>query len=51
MKMLADNFLNRSFGNMVVSVRTANAKSRITLLVAVLGQGFTNAHNAYANLP
>ena len=50
MKMLADNFLNLSSGNMVVFVRTAIAKNRITLLVAVLGQDFTNAPNANANL-
>ena len=51
MKMLADNFLNLSSGNMAVFVRTANAKSRITLLDAVLDQGFTNAHSVNGNLP
>ena len=50
MKMLADNFLNLLSGNMVVFVRIAIAKNRTPLLVAVLGQVFTNAPNANANL-
>jgi hypothetical protein len=51
MKMLADNFLNPSSGNMAVFVHTAFAKNRITSLVLALGQGFTNVHNANGNLP
>jgi hypothetical protein len=51
MKMLADNFLNLSFGNMDAYVHTAIAKNRITLQVAVLGRGFTNVRNANGNLP
>ena len=51
MKMLADNILKLSSGNMAVFARTANAKDRITLQVAVLGQGFTNVRNANGNLP
>jgi hypothetical protein len=50
MKMLADNFLNLSSGSMVMFVRTTIDQNRITLLVAVLSQGFTNAHNANGNL-
>ena len=49
MKMLVDNFLNPSLGNIVVFVRTANAKSRVTLLVALLDQDFTNAHTVNGN--
>jgi hypothetical protein len=49
--MLVGNFLNPSFGNKVVFVRTANAKSRVTLLVALLDQDFTNAQNVNGNLP
>jgi len=51
MKVFADNFSNQSYGNMGVFVRTANARDRITFLVAVLGPGFTNVRNASGSLP
>ncbi len=50
MKMLADNFLNLSFGNMVAFVHTANAPNRIRLQVAVLVQVFTNVRSVNDNL-
>jgi hypothetical protein len=50
MKMLVDNFLNPSFGNMVAFVRTAKAQNPIRLPVAVLGQGFMNVRSANGNL-
>jgi hypothetical protein len=50
MKMLADNFLNPSSGDMVAFVRTVNAKNPILSVVTVHDQGFTNVRNANANL-
>ena len=50
MKMLADNFLKPSSGDMVAFVRTVNAKNPILSVVTVHDQGFTNVRNANANL-
>jgi hypothetical protein len=50
MRILADNFLNLSFGNMDVYVHTAIAKNRIPSLASVLDQGFRNVRNANGNL-
>jgi hypothetical protein len=51
MKMLADNFLNPSSGNMAAFARTANVRDPITSVGPVLGPGFTNVRNARGNLP
>ena len=50
MRILAENFLNLSFGNMDVFVHIAIAINRIPSLVSVLGQGFMNVHNANGNI-
>ena len=51
MRMLAENFLNPSFGTMADVVHIVTAKDLISFAAKALGPDFTNAAVASGNLP